>query len=395
MRNTSGRRSVTRLAAVGCLLAGLNSAPPPLGQAQPAVETLDVEGSDGRWKLIINNPRFDRPQDARVAPFLGREGLWLRNNTHVVLADTDFTSGTIEFDVAPTDAGHFAAVMFRRTAFQNQENVYLRPFKSGEFDAVQYAPRINGSTWQLCPEFQTGAELPRKEWTHIRIEVNGMRMELFVNDGVEPALQVSRLRGLSPQGAVGFWARVNNEPDTWAAVLSRIRVTPAPALDTPAAEEPVESTGLIRQWQVSDTFQTADGTVATIPPGTGWQSAETEESGLVNLNRLLGRPGRGRWTALARTSIEAEREYLARMDIGYSDEVTVFLNGRPLYSGINSWQSRYPGYLGHVALGNDTVFLPLRVGTNELVLAVSDDLRFGWGFVARLPDAEATPDTER
>ena len=34
------------------------------------------------------------------------------------------------------------------------ENIYLRPRSSGEFMAVQYAPRMNGSsTWQLYPEF--------------------------------------------------------------------------------------------------------------------------------------------------------------------------------------------------------------------------------------------------
>ena len=83
------------------------------------------------------------------------------------------------------------------------------------------------------------------------------------------------------------------------------------------------------------------------------------------------------------------------LDIGYSDEVTVFLDGVPLFSGVNGWESRYPGYLGYVRLGSDTVHLPLAVGANELVLAVTDDQRFGWGFAARLPPgAVAVGDSE-
>ncbi|MFQ5350009.1 MAG: hypothetical protein ACE5EG_06175, partial [Thermoanaerobaculia bacterium] len=78
------------------------------------------------------------------------------------------------------------------------------------------------------------------------------------------------------------------------------------------------------------------------------------------------------------------------MEIGYSDEVTVFVNGVPLFSGVNGWESRYPGYLGHVRLGNDTVHLPLGQGANELLLAVTDDQRFGWGFAARLPPGGVT-----
>ncbi len=39
----------------------------------------------------------------------------------------------------------------------------------------------------------------------------------------------------------------------------------------------------------------------------------------------------------------------------------------------------------HVWLGSDRVHLRWRVGANELVLAVTDDQRFGWGFAARLP----------
>ena len=48
---------------------------------------------------------------------------------------------------------------------------------------------------------------------------------------------------------------------------------------------------------------------------------------------------------------------------------------------------RDPGFLGIVNPENDAVYLPLKKGTNELMLAVSE-LGGGWGFICRLADPE-------
>ncbi len=77
--------------------------------------------------------------------------------------------------------------------------------------------------------------------------------------------------------------------------------------------------------------------------------------------------------------------------IGRRDAVAAEPDVRAVEGGDDGWQkSRYPGYLGYVRLGSDTVHLPLEAGANELVLAVTDDQRFGWGFVARLPPGSVT-----
>ncbi len=107
----------------------------------------------------------------------------------------------------------------------------------------------------------------------------------------------------------------------------------------------------------------------------------------MNLNRSLG-PLSGRWTAIARTTLRAAAAVTVPLDLGFSDEVVVFLNGHPVYEGRNGWESRYPGYLGFVQRGYEAIYLTLTPGRNELVLAVTDDMRFGWGFSARIaPDA--------
>ena len=367
--------------ALACVLA-LSGPPRFASGAQEKAGRFDVEGSGGEWYAET----AERAGDARVAEFLGRKALWLRNSTHVISPGAEFVDGTIEFDAAPMDRGNFIGILFRRGSFTNQENVYLRVHRSGLYNAVQYAPRVNGSsTWQLYPEFNAAADLPRNQWTHVRVEVRGTRLELYVNNNPQPTIVVPRLRGLPQRGAVAFWARVNEQPAVWAAALSNISIRPAQAAQTEAAPRPAPPAGTLTSWEVSGPVQTEKGAVTGLPQLKEWRAAEVEESGLVNLNRALGNV-RGRWTAFARTNVKAAQARAALLELGYSDDVTVFLNGEPVYSGVNGFESRHPEYMGFVKPEYENVTLKLRPGDNEIVLAVTDDQRFGWGFVARLRD---------
>jgi hypothetical protein len=87
----------------------------------------------------------------------------------------------------------------------------------------------------------------------------------------------------------------------------------------------------------------------------------------------------------ARTSVESDRDQVKALDLGYSDDVTVFLNGKILWRGRSAQRFRDPGFLGIMDVEDDTVYLPLRKGANDVVLALSD-LGGGWGFIARLRD---------
>ena len=76
---------------------------------------------------------------------------------------------------------------------------------------------------------------------------------------------------------------------------------------------------------------------------------------------------------------------MKKLYVGYSDEVSVFLNGQILFRGRSAQNFRDPGFLGIVNPENDAVYLPLKKGSNELMLAVSE-LGGGWGFICRLVD---------
>ena len=73
--------------------------------------------------------------------------------------------------------------------------------------------------------------------------------------------------------------------------------------------------------------------------------------------------------------------------MSFGIERSVFLNGKTLFRGRSAQNFRDPGFLGIVNPENDTVYLPLKKGSNELVLALSE-LGGGWGFICRVADLE-------
>jgi hypothetical protein len=351
--------------------------------AQQGNGHASVEGSNKEW--FVENA--DRAGDARFAEFLGRQALWVRNSTHIVRSGIDFVDGTIEFDVTPMDKGHFIGLLFRRATATNQENIYLRVHRSGLYNALQYAARINGSsTWQLYPEFNTTIDLPRNQWTHVRVEVKGTQLEVYLNNSGKPVLVVPRLRAIHGKGSVAFWGRVNDDPATWAAAISNISIRPATPVETPKSVLQVSPpAGTLTSWAVAGPVRSEKGSVTTFPQVKDWLAVPVEESGLVNLNRALG-PVRGRSTGFARSIVKASEARTVLLELGYSDDVAVFLNGQLTYTGVNGFGSRHPEYMGFVKPGFETVALKLRPGDNEIVLAVTDDQRFGWGFVAQLKE---------
>ncbi len=120
----------------------------------------------------------------------------------------------------------------------------------------------------------------------------------------------------------------------------------------------------------------------------GWTVAQTESSGLVNLARFRGLPAGGsEGMLLARTVIVSDRDQVKRLNFGFSDRGSIFLNGRILFSANNTYRSRSQRYLGVVTVENDAVYLPLRRGENELVFAVSESFG-GWGLIARFEDLD-------
>jgi len=336
-------------------------------------------GSDG-WNVL----------DGETADHLGRRSF----AGVAVLKDVAFENGVIEVDVAADGRRSYPGLMFRMRSDDHYERFYLRPHRAGLYpDAMQYTPVFNGiAGWQLYhgAGFTAGVSLPENQWVHVRMEIGGSQARVFTGDDREPGLVIHHLQHGVSKGSIGVMG-----PKDGTAYFSNFRYELREDLQFAEPPAPTTPAGTVGQWQVSESIP-ADQIDRTTYPNffqifrAGWRSVKADATGLVDVARYTKKPSAAPQCVLARTVVYSNREQVARLSLGYSDDVTVFLNAEPVFSGISGYRSRDPSFVGAVGLF-DTLHLPLRKGLNEILLMVTD-LFGGWGFMGQLdPPLEPPP----
>lgn len=339
--------------------------------ASGADDSVDF-GSD-RWTIA----------SGRVVEHLGRKSL----AGSASLKDAVFEDGVIEVDLAVTGARSYPGVLFRMESPRDFERVYLRPHRAGPSgypDAVQYLPGFNGADgWQLYsgPGFTAGATIPAGQWVRLRIEVRGTQARVFLGDSAEPVLRIHELKRGRSKGSLGL-----NGPPDGSAFFSAFRYRADPALALPPPPPVDVPPGLLTDWRVSKPFKARLVDRETPPstwtlPGGEWVGAKADPGGLIDVARLFGRLGPEPDAVVARATVRSDSERLLKVNVGYSDEVSVYLNGKPLFHGASAYRQRDPSFLGVVGLF-DAVYLPLKKGENDLTLFLTETMG-GWGFVVQ------------
>lgn len=352
--------------------------------------------------LPADSPRWELQEQAKPTEYQGRKCLLL-NGGAAIVKDFEMRDAVIDVDVATPAKRGFFGIQFRLADDgANGEWVYLRQHKSGLPDAMQYTPVLNtGANWQIYngPGFTGAVDIPRDVWFHLRLEVVGAQAKLYVKDMEKPALVMTDLKSGVQKGQVALYVLIG---ETYFSNFE-IRSTP----DTPWERHlPPMPPGTLTHWSISPSYDALTRNLerpltpaesAAIP----WQAVEAEPPGFVVLYRYREaphlkvsfqgdfakrlEPQPGMKVLYARTTIASDREQVKKLYLGYSDDVSVFLNGQILFRGRSAQGFRDPGFLGIVNPENDAVYLPLRQGSNELLLAVSE-LGGGWGFICRLVD---------
>jgi hypothetical protein len=343
-----------------------------------------------RWTLV-----GDR---ATSMTYLERPSLFIDNGV-ALLRDSSLGDGTIEFDVALHGHASFAGVAFRALSADDYELIYLRPHLSRRPDALQYTPIYNGSeAWQLYsgPGYTAEAELPLNRWLHVKVVVSGYTARLFVDGAANPQLTVTSLRRPWTRGMIGLWSFLGG------ANFSNVIVSPADTSAPPARPvEPPAGRHTLTKWELSPAFETTVMKDDVLPDRTAWNAfawtaVTAENSGLVNIAEYRRRT-RSSDSSLAlvfaRSIITASRAERMKLVFAYSDRVHIFVNGRLLFAGDSAFQARDPSSLGIASLGPDAIYVDLRPGPNEIVLAVSEKFG-GWGFAARLQPLESEHEPE-
>ena len=357
--------------------------------------TLSVPADSSRWDL---------QGQAKAAEYQGRKCLFLDGGA-AGLKDLEMRDGVIDVDVATPAIRGFFGIDFRLADNgANGERVYLRQHKSGLPDAMQYTPGLNtGANWQIYngPGFTGAIDLPKDVWFHLRLEVVGAQAKLYVKDIDKPALVMNDLKSGVQKGQVALYVL------TGATYFSNfeLRTTPDAAWERRLPPMPP---GTLTRWGLSPSYDALERNLerplsSSESEAIRWQDVEAEPPGFVVIYRYREaphlrvsfandfskrlEPQPGTKVVYARTSIDSDRDQVKKLYIGYSDEVSVFLNGKILFRGRSAQNFRDSGFLGIVNPENDAVYLPLKKGSNELMLAVSE-LGGGWGFICRLAEME-------
>ena len=332
-----------------------------------------IDFASDRWTIA----------NGRVVEHLGRTSL----AGSASLKDALFEDGVIEVDLAVTGARSYPGVLFRMESPRDFERVYLRPHRAGPSgypDAVQYLPGFNGvDGWQLYngPGFTAGATIPAGQWVHLRIEVRGTQARVFLGDETEPVLRIHDLKRGHSKGTLGL-----NGPPDGSAYFSAFRYRADAGLTFPPPPPVDVPPGLLTDWKISKPFK-ARLVDREKPPsswktdGLEWVEAKADTGGLVDVARLFGRLGPEPDAVVAKTVLHSEKERVLKVNLGYSDEVSVYLNGKPLFHGASAYRQRDPSFLGIVGLF-DAVYLPLKKGDNDLTLLLTEAMG-GWGFVVQ------------
>lgn len=157
----------------------------------------------------------------------------------VLIEGSSFHDGTIEVDVAgqpqpnaPALARGFVGIAFRVPADGSRyDYVYIRPTNGRADDqerrnhSTQYASFPDNEWLKLRTEspgkYESYTDLIAGEWTHLKIEVNGVKMRFYVNGATQPTLLVNDLKLGDGSGAVALWVGVGTE-----AYFANLRLKP-------------------------------------------------------------------------------------------------------------------------------------------------------------------------
>ena len=344
--------------------------------------------------MPLDADHWELKGDAKFETFLGRPALRMCN-AEAVAKDVQFLDGTLEYDLAVSTRRNFPMVGLRRQGEGEYEEFYLRTHKSELPDAIQYVPSWQGvGGWQLYhgPGFTAKAVYPRNQWFPVRIVLSGTKAAVFIGDVAEPQLVVERLRREPKAGGLEFSDSCppgSVPKGEHVAAISNVVLRPGYVpydFSKSTMHENPPATGVVPAWEISETFVPEKGPVRALPEKTlrgKWQKVEAERSGLVVLEKSVPLPKDvERPAVLARLVVDSPADAVRRFDFGFSDEVTVFLNGQPLFSGDAHYSHDNPRQEGLIGFWQGTVYLPLRKGRNELILSLAEVFG-GWGVMGR------------
>lgn len=370
-----------------------------VGISQPILsfERTDIPMTPAQWqaKGDVSFQHDPTKQDILVV-----------NKGYAELKNTNFSNGTIEFDTKFVGE-RITGITFRQHA-DAADALYFRPSAdcASSDECIQYMPTAHHVfEWDLYGQYQTHAPIHPEGWNHVKLVLSGARMNVFVNGAHAPTLAVGTLVGGFPDGSIRL-----HGPASYAHLSiapNAVDGFPAAASSGPANDD----IRYVRDWRASKPFVMPSRMDATLQENTGidpayssmpkpsasWKPIALDPGGLVNLTRWYGGAQTGQAIAgiWLKTAIKADHDRIKHVDIGWTREVWVFVNGKLAFQSKNLYgikgASKEPD--GRLSIANGSFDLPLRKGTNEVAVAIDDNFaggeqHWGWGLEMRLANTD-------
>ena len=324
--------------------------------------------------------------NAQVVNHLDRQALM----GTAFLKNVEFEDGVIECDIAmKAGVRSYPGILFRVQSPEEYERLYLRPHRSPLYDdAIQYVAAFHGlDSWQLYngPGLSARAVIPTERWVHVKIEVLGTQARIFLDNAPQPVLVIGDLKRGKSKGGLGLTTMADRN-----SFFSNFSYRRDSALPFPPAPLVDQTPGCIRDWEISQPFKKRLVDFDSYPDWkalglTKWTKVIAQADGVLDISRTYGRLGVEPDAILARTVIRAEKDGSKKFWFGYSDEASLFLNGRLVFTGNSAYRYRDTSFLGIVGL-YDAVGLPLKKGDNEL-LVILGEYSGGWGLIVQDADS--------
>lgn len=331
----------------------------------------------------FDSENWDLGDSPIVENYMGKHSIKL-DGAAVSTKNIQLKNGTIEVDINFPYGQFFPGIIFRLKDYGNGEHFYVRPHQSGNPDATQYTPIFNSyAGWQLYhgEGYSAATELTPDKWHRIRIEVLDDQADIYFNDMESPLIKVTDLKRDITAGEIGL----SSGAPVYFANLKYSKSNPTLTERDITPEETPK--GLIKEWHITDIVSDTDfrNKPSINSKSLKWTKQPTEDSGTINLAKFVQSED-GKTTVLTKLNIESESDTYKQLDLGYSDFIWVYVNGKPVYSGQNNFRSRDYRYLGTIGWF-DSVYLPLKEGINEVVFVIGENFG-GWGIKAKIEDME-------
>ncbi|HEV8209105.1 MAG TPA: family 16 glycoside hydrolase [Vicinamibacterales bacterium] len=186
--------------------------------AAPALRHIAIENGEG-LEYVRTVPKPVTYRNVKALQLVAAAD----NDSVALVKDLDFKDGALEVDLAglPGPGAANTARGFVGVAFRSAPHAaafdcfYLRPTNGRADDqlrrnhSAQYVSEPDYGWERLRTQtpgvYESYVDLETGAWTHVKIEVNGVRARLFVNGAAQPSLIVNDLKRGVTSGAIGLW----------------------------------------------------------------------------------------------------------------------------------------------------------------------------------------------